>query len=721
MRNPMTFLFAAAMFVNALLLFLVQPMFAKLLLPRFGGSPAVWTTCMLFFQSALLAGYAYSHSLVKLRQPWQQAAVHLVVMALPILTLPIAVANMSTDGEPVSSVLRMSAISVGAPFFALATSAPLLQRWFASANHRAPVDPYFLYAASNVGSFASLILYPTLIEPALALSTQTRVWSVGYSTAMLLTIACAIVMWRRAAGTTDAAATEADTGNVTWARRLRWIGLAFVPSSLMLAVTAYLTTDVAAVPLLWVIPLALYLITFVVTFSAYAERVVAVCSRFFPLILLYLIWQLTTETQLPLALMASTHLVGFLVMAMLCHGALADDRPATSHLTDFYLSLAVGGALGGLFNSLLAPLIFDSVVEYPLALACGIVLLTFHKGTQPLLRGRRWWLQPAAVAILTVIGLSVPGSGRQLVLITWGFLLAAVLVSFSVSRDRRRFAACVLMMLAVYAVVGGRVYPDVAYASRTFFGMYRVVSAANPPSYTLLHGTTIHGRQRVGSSEPLTYYFPGSVVAQIWDSRPAGTSNAVGVVGLGIGTLASYARPGERWIFYEIDAEVERIARDPRYFTYLATCRASCQVVIGDARLTLEQRSDIHDVIVLDAFSSDAIPIHLLTREAMEVYFSRLKPDGILAVHISNNHLDLRPVVANVMRDLGLAGRVQYQGLDPSTGKLSSQWAVLARSEDALGTLATDERWLALRPSSQRVWTDDFSNLWSVIQWRQPR
>src|SRR5687768_3948854 len=241
-RNPMTFLFAAAMFANALLLFLVQPMFAKLLLPRFGGSPAVWTTCMLFFQSALLAGYAYSHSLVKLRRPWQQAAVHLVVMSLPILTLPIAVANMSTDGEPISSVLRMSAISVGAPFFALATSAPLLQRWFASANHRAPVDPYFLYAASNVGSFASLLLYPTLIEPALALSTQTRVWSIGYSTAMLLTVACAVVMWRRTAGVAATApAAEADTEVVTWRRRLRWIALAFVPSSLMLAVTAYLT------------------------------------------------------------------------------------------------------------------------------------------------------------------------------------------------------------------------------------------------------------------------------------------------------------------------------------------------------------------------------------------------------------------------------------------------------------------------------------------------
>ena len=362
----MTLLFAAAMFVNALLLFLVQPMFAKLLLPLFGGSPAVWTTCMLFFQSALLAGYAYSHWVVTLRTSWQQAAVHLVVMALPLLTLPIAVAMSGpAAGQPIASVLWLSAISVGAPFFALATSAPLLQRWFASAHERAQVDPYFLYAASNIGSFASLVLYPTVIEPSLALSTQTRIWSFGYTAAVVLTIICAIVMWRRVSvvATHSPAAVEEGAGAVTWSRRVRWIALAFVPSSLMLAVTAYLSTDVAAVPLLWVIPLALYLITFVVTFSTYSTRVVAVCNRFFPLVLLYLTWLLVSEARLPLAPMAATHLIAFFVIAIVCHGALAADRPAATRLTDFYLSLAIGGALGGVFNSLLAPVLFTSVID----------------------------------------------------------------------------------------------------------------------------------------------------------------------------------------------------------------------------------------------------------------------------------------------------------------------------------------------------------------------
>jgi hypothetical protein len=717
----MTLLFAAAMFVNALLLFLVQPMFAKLLLPRFGGSPAVWTTCMLFFQSALLAGYAYSHSVVKLRKSWQQAAVHLAVMALPLLTLPVAVsATMSAAGNPVASVLRLSTVAVGAPFFALATSAPLLQRWFAATHRRTGVDPYFLYAASNIGSFASLILYPTVIEPALALSAQTRVWSVGYAIAVALTLVCAVVMWRRTPGTFSepAASSGADADVVTWSRRTRWIALAFVPSSLMLAVTAYISTDIAAVPLLWVIPLAIYLITFVVTFSSYAPRVVSVCNRFFPLVLLYLTWLLTSEARLPLAPMTAMHLVAFFYLAVLCHGYLSGDRPSTTHLTDFYLSLAVGGALGGVFNSLIAPFLFNRVLEYPIALACGIFLLTFKPGTPGLLSRPRWWVEPAIVAAVTVTALKWPGTGISIAVLTWMLLLGAVLVSFSVSRQRRRFGVCVLLMLGVYVVVGGRGSIDVAYASRTFFGSYRVVPDPEHRSFTLFHGTTIHGRQDIGSREPLTYYHRGSPIAQVFAAR-AGTVKSVGAIGLGTGTLAAYAEPGQQWTFYEIDPEVERIARDPRYFTHLDRCGAGCRVVIGDARLSLQQRTDTHDIIVVDAFSSDSIPIHLLTREAVQIYLSRLNPEGVLAIHISNNHLNLLPVVAGMMRDLRLAGRFQLQDAsDIPSGRYGSHWTILARSEATLGVLATDDRWKHLQPSDKRTWTDDFSNIWSLLRWR---
>lgn len=718
----MSLLFAAAMFVNALLLFLVQPMFAKLLLPRFGGSPAVWTTCMLFFQSALLAGYAYSHSVVKLRRPWQQAAVHVLVMAVPVLTLPIAVsAAMPTAADPIADVLRMSTISVGAPFFVLATSAPLLQRWFASAQGGTTVDPYYLYAASNVGSFASLILYPTVIEPALALSTQTRLWSIGYAIAVLLTLMCAAVMWIRASQpseTTPRATSATDT--VSWGRRARWIALAFVPSSLMLAVTAYLSTDIAAVPLLWVIPLSLYLVTFVITFSAYAGRIVAICDRLFPLALLYLIWLLTGEARLPLAPMVATHLVAFFLMATLCHGALADDRPSAAHLTDFYLSLAVGGALGGVFNTLLAPVLFKGVLEYPIALACGILLLTFRSGTEPVRNARRWWIQPSIVAVLTVVALKWPGTGVRTAMVAWGLLATAIVVTFSVSRQRRRFGLITVMMLALFLVLGGRGFANLQYASRTFFGTYRVVSDADGRSYTLFHGTTIHGQQNVGSGEPLTYYHTKSPVAELIHSRPGGRLRSVAAVGLGTGTLAAYVKPDQRWTFFEIDPEVERVARDARYFTHLETCGARCEVVIGDARLSLQHRSDVYDMIVLDAFSSDSIPIHLLTREAVEIYLDRLTGDGILAIHISNNHLDLRPVVAGIVRDLGLVGREQFQNTtDTSGGKFGSLWAVLARSDAALGSGVTGNgNWHQLVPGDTRTWTDDFSNIWNVIRWR---
>jgi hypothetical protein len=715
----MVTLFAAAMFVNALLLFLVQPMFAKLLLPLFGGSPAVWTTCRLFFQSALLAGYAYSHSLVKLRRPARQALIHILVITAPMLLLPIAVSMSSpATGSPVSSVLRLSLVAVGAPFFALATSAPLLQRWFATAQGRVPVDPYFLYAASNVGSFASLILYPTVVEPAFALSTQTRIWSVGYSVAAILTAVCALVMSRRAGADAAVTQTDAATGVVTWGRRLRWIALAFVPSSLMLAVTAYLSTDVAAVPMLWVIPLALYLITFVVAFSTYSGKAMAIYGRAFPILILLLTWLMVSETALPLPLMAGIHLVVFFAIAVLCHGTLAENRPATTHLTDFYLSLSVGGALGGVFNSLLAPVLFRSVVEYPLALVAGILLLTFRHGTPPLVDTRRWWVRPAIAAVLTMAALIWPEDSLSIAAL-WVLLSVAIITCFSMSRHPRRLGAAVVVMLAVYVVVGGRGFAHVVHASRTFFGTYRVVEM-DQRSFTLLHGTTIHGRQDIGSSEPLTYYHRESPIAQVFASRAPGSVKSVGAVGLGTGTLAAYAEPGQRWIFYEIDPEVERIARDTRYFTHLPTCGERCQVVIGDARVSLQQHTDMHDVIVLDAFSSDAIPIHLLTREAVELYLSRLNEGGVLAIHISNSHLDLAPVVGGLVRDLGLFGRAQFQARPArlDSGRYGSHWTVVARTEAALGPLAGDTRWTPLRLRDDRTWTDDFSNIWTAIQWR---
>jgi hypothetical protein len=627
---------------------------------------------------------------------------------------------LPASADPIAQVLRLSVISVGAPFFALATSAPLLQRWFATARRGTTVDPYFLYAASNVGSFASLILYPVVIEPALTLSAQRQVWSIGYAVAVALTLLCAVVMWRRAPRSIRITPERiSDTDVVTWKRRARWIALAFVPSSLMLAVTAYLSTDVAAIPLLWVLPLGLYLMTFVIAFSRYSTGVMRFCRELFALVILYLTWHLVSEVRLLLIPMIVTHLFTFFVIAMLCHGTLAEDRPAPAHLTDFYLALAIGGALGGVFNSVLAPVLFNAVLEYPLALACGVLLLTNRPGRQRPPAAGRPWLKPALVAVLTLVALAWPDRGAATVVIAGGLLLVAVVLCLSVSRSPKRFGVCVALMLGLSVITGGRGFLDADYASRTFFGTYRVVFDESSRSYTMFHGTTIHGQQRVESDEPLTYFHKDSPIAQVFATRPVGAVKSVGVAGLGIGTLAAYRQPGQRWLFYEIDPEVERIARNERFFTHLRSCGAACEVVIGDARLSLQHGGDVHDVIVLDAFSSDAIPVHLLTREAIELYLAHLNRDGILVMNISNNHLDLRPVVAGLIRDLGLTGRSRYQAprVPLSSGLFPSHWAVLARSEEALGPIAADKSWNALVPGGTRVWTDDFSNLWSVIAW----
>ena len=583
------------------------------------------------------------------------------------------------------------------------------------------MDPYYLYAASNAGSLIALISYPSAVEPVLALSTQTNVWSVGYGVATALTAVCAIVLWRSSRGRSVDRAQETGERITTW-RRARWIALAFVPSSLMLAVTAYLSTDVAPVPLLWIVPLALYLITFILAFSHYAERVRAVCWRAFPIVLLLLVWLLVSEIRLPLMAMAVVHLLAFFVLAMCCHATLAEDRPSTAHLTVFYLSLAVGGVLGGLFNTILAPLLFNGVAEYPIVVAAAAFLLTFRPEARELLRSPRFWLEPTLAAVLAGLALTLPVTSLMLVVIVFGLTISTVVVCLSVWRMPGRFGAAVALVMAVYLVAGGRTWNHVADASRTFFGIYRVVSDPSQPLVSFVHGTTLHGQQRRGDPrpEPMAYFHRESPVAEALAATSAATAKSIGVVGLGIGTLAAYRQPGQHWTFYEIDPEVERIARDSRFFTHLKGCGSACTVVIGDARLSLDRRSGVHDALILDAFSSDVVPIHLLTREAIAVYLSRLAPNGVLAFHISNRHVDLRPVIAGLAREQGLVGRTRLDqaGAKSASGRNRSLWAVVARTPAALGALAHDERWEPLM-LSDRVWTDDFSNIWSVIEWQR--
>jgi spermidine synthase len=762
-------LYALTMFVGAGLLFVVQPMVGKMILPLLGGTPAVWNTCMVFFQAALLAGYAYAHATTRWLGPRRQAALHLAVMTLPLLALPLGLSSWVMRGgeaNPVVDVLLVLSISVGLPFLVVSATAPLLQHWFTGTGHPAARDPYFLYAASNLGSMLALAAYPLLIEPRLQLRgegwlSQTRLWTLGYVLLALLIGVCAVGLWRTSRGTPapepDASPSAAVDEPPTWRRRLSWIALALVPSSLLLGVTTYITTDIAAVPLLWVIPLAIYLASFILAFGrwpAFLQRLVATLTA--PLAILVLFCMIS---NFPMRAWRSAlvHLALLFVASLACHGKLARARPSPGHLTEFYLLIALGGVLGGLFNALVAPMVFSSLAEYPLAMVLACMLVAPRPAP-----GSRLGLVRAIAVPLLVIAIALLLYAEVFAIRTDFTALGRVLgpdatrIVGWLNRNEYRLSKVLIYGLPLLACLGYRRHPVVlgltlagvlaaasfvdrrsdqeVHQARSFFGVLRVARDRNENGYTeLRHGTTLHGRQSrdpARRGEPLTYYHRkgpvGAVFAEL-DRRDR--SRRVAVIGLGTGSIAAYARPGEAMTIYEIDGLVRDIAFSrSTYFTYVKDARdrgASFRLELGDARVRLdvvrrERPGERYDLILVDAFTSDAIPVHLITREALQLYLEMLTPRGLLAVHISNRYLRLAPVVAALADDARLGGRLLMD--DPGSekdGSASSTWVVLARTEEALGELLEDERWTTKLERDPRigVWTDDFHNLLSAFKW----
>ena len=737
----MTVLYSLALLLGAALIFLLEPMVGKFVLPSLGSTPEVWTTTVLFFQVALLAGYGYAHLTSRL-PPRRQALLQLALLGLAALVLPVAVpdARPPDSGNPIPWLLGVLTITAGPPFLVLAANGPMLQRWLAGTRHRAGRDPYFLFAASNGGSLLGLLAYPLLVERELTLDGQGELWAAGYGLAALLVIACAVALWRAptTGGDGDRLAEPVpspERGAIPWPRRLRWLAYAAIPSSLFLGSTTYLTRDLSPVPLIWVIPLALYLLTLVAAFApgVNAERLTLWSRRLLPGVAILVAYTFAIGAQRPLFAIAAIHLAGLTVAGLLCHARLAADRPGPEHLTEYYLWLALGGALGGAFNAIVAPVAFPGLVEYPLALVAACLVRPPAPKTRPdllefFLRDEKYtrWMDYAVPVLLGIVIAVLMLAAREddggVPLELRGAILGVALGMVVTSRRPVRFAlalGAILLAAQAGAIPGEKLLER----DRSFFGIYRVIESDGGGLHELYDGTTLHGSQRVepGLPEPLTYYSRVGPAGQAIAGLPRDATRRIAAVGLGAGALACNTSAGSAFTFFEIDPAVARIARDPGYFTYLRDCGRP-PVVIGDGRRSLDR----HDgppfsLIALDAFNSDAIPVHLITRQAIELYLDRLGPRGAVLLHLSNRYVDLEPVIGNVARDIGLTCRIERHKVTDAQGDrgyADSTWALLVREPAHLGRIAADRRWKACEADpSAGTWTDDYSNLLGVVDW----
>jgi hypothetical protein len=722
--------FILAIFCGSFLLFLVQPMIARMALPRLGGAPAVWNSAMLVYQLLLLGGYAYAHWLGRFA-PRTQGMVHLGLLLAAATMLPIGLigSNPSPGANIFLWVPWLLLVSIGPVFLAISAQAPLVQRWYAvSGGH----DPYPLYAASNLGSFAGLLAYPLIVEPLLPVAVQSVVWSLGYALVLCLIAACVLALPKSAAADDEA---SAESPPPSLRQAILWMALAAIPSGLILSTTLYITTDIVAMPLMWVVPLGLYLLSFSVAFAS-DRRPATWIGRLAPFALLVAAVGLLIPATMWLA-GVSAAIVSLFAVSVALHAALFDRRPDPSHLTAFYLYLSVGGVIGGIFGALVAPIIFDWTYEHPLLMVAAALAIPaaspfrrfadLWNGSEAAHRATGWGIP--VILIVSMIGMGpfgLPASSLVAILATC--LLFAIGVA--AIGNRILFAAAVGgLMLSMGGWGKLALSADPGKMSRSFFGIYSIGTRQGGQARVLLHGTTIHGIQLLGSAErersPTSYFSAPSGVGMALSAAPPlfGRQARIDIIGLGAGTLACYARPGQHWTFYEIDPAVVEIARDPQRFSFLSRCTPGVPVLVGDARLTLEgAMPGSTDILVVDAFSSDSIPMHLLTLEAFKSYRRKLSADGLLMVHISNRHLDLTPVVAAAARD-GWTARLRFYR--PTADDIdrnqhtSSLWVAMSPSPATIAALesANPGMWRPIEVHEGfKPWTDDYASVLPVLR-----
>ena len=731
-RLSLIILFAGTLFISASLMFVLQPLFGKLLLPLLGGSPAVWNTCMVFYQSLLFLGYLYAHFLSTRANQRRQIMIHAAIIMISLLALPVALPeNIAppTDSNPTFWLCWTLFLAIGLPYFVISTTSPLVQKWFANIGHHTSHDPYYLYAASNAGSLLALLSYHFLLEPAIGLSLQKTSWSLGYLILCALIMTCAIVLWKSQQTKTNIEDYAPETSTLSLRQKSHWMALAFVPSSLLLGLTNFISTDIASVPLLWIIPLTLYLLSFVIVFSKWNHVIHPWMVKGQPVVLIpFIAYAFINPADLPYWTYLILHLLAFFFAVMVCHGELAKNRPSTQHLTSFYLIMSFAGMLGGMFNTFVAPFIFNGIYEYPLMIVAALLLrpgvvFSFSKSML---------LQIILPLFLIIAGIIIYANCTDLLQyfdIIVISLIALTLLSFLLRTKPVAFAfltgAIIFLALGLHGLSSHTLYQE-----RTFFGVLAVRESVLTNEqqqaetyHELFHGTTKHGAERLtddAATIPYTYYSRPGPMGQLF--KTFDTTNQhwnIGVVGLGAGALTCYAKEQQNWTLYEIDPLVVDIASNPDYFHYLQRCSQDSTLRIGDARLSLEKESNQHfDLLIMDAFSSDSVPTHLLTEEALKLYFDKLKPDGILAFHITNRHLLLKKVLSIHAEHLHLAALIQeFKPQQASELIVATDWVVIAKKPETLAPLTISRlgTWQKMPLYfDMKPWTDDYTNIISI-------
>lgn len=711
-------------------MFVLQPLFGKLLLPYLGGSPAVWNTCMVFYQAVLFFAYLYAHLVSTRLKILHQILLHSGLIIFSLLSLPLTLGeNLQppTESNPTFWLIATLSIAIGMPFFIVSTTSPLLQRWFSHIGHNASTDPYFLYVASNLGSMIALLSYPFLIEPQISLAEQKSYWSLFYVCLISLVIVNGFLLWKSQKTnneTEEILEAEEATQPLPVKTLLYWLALSFVPSSLLLGLTNFISTDIASAPLLWIIPLTLYLLTFILVFSKWAQYIHPIMVKIQPMILLpFFAFSFIDPAAISFNLNLLLHLLAFFLAVMVCHGELAKSRPEPRHLTHFYLTMSFGGMLGGMFNTFVAPFIFNAVYEYPIMIIAALLLRPASEKIRPNVSS----VFPLALLVSGIIYYLITDNLSQSLIyaLTNSLILLA---GFSYTyRNNPLNLALISSLILIFTLSIQNILSNAIFQQRSFFGVLSVrtnilKNEKNQPEryHELFHGTTKHGAQRLVSpfqTTPLTYYSQPGPMGQLFKTFESKSQHwNIGAVGLGAGALACYQTGQQNWTFYEIDPLVIEVAKDDRYFSYLKRCTPSATFVVGDARLSLKHEPDQKfDLLIMDAFSSDSIPTHLLTQEAIKLYFAKLKPNGILTFHITNRHLKLKKVIADHAQQLKLATLIQeFKPGNNIPLVVATDWVAMAKHEKTLAPLRESRLGNWHKPPlyfDMKPWTDDFSNI----------